>query len=304
VVLSKGQVRNRIKDAAQAYLFLLPMILFLCYFLYRSILGTIGYSFLRFVNFVPRNFVGFQNYIELFSDMQFWNGLRLTFIWAFLSAGLLTLSGLILALLLEFFTKSSILSGLSRTLLFMPEIMSLVAAGLLWSLIYNPNIGVITGLMHVFGSTEKFRPYASVDTAIYVAFLPTIWKSCGFSMIIFSAALQGVSQDIVESAIVEGANKFQQIMYVILPSIVKTITMVFLLNLISGFKAFDFLYALTGGGPGMSTKVTSLYAYETAFSVFRFDYAGAMLSFMLACVVVIVMVYNLAVSRLESKLGA
>lgn len=290
-------------DTLQAYLFLLPMLLFLGYFLYRSVFATIGYSFTRFDNFQPAEFAGLANYRKLFADTQFWNSLRLTFIWSFLSAVFLTSFGLLLALLMEFFTKSARFMSVSRTILFMPEMMSLLAVGLLWSLIYDPSIGVITGIMRMLGFAGKFEAYANPDMAIYVAFIPILWRSTGFSMVIFSAALQGIPTDIIECSVVEGTSKLQRIVYIMLPNIIKTVTMVFSLNMISGFKAFDFLYALTGGGPGISTQVTSLYAYTQAYKVFKFDYAAAMLAVMLLCVAVLVILYNVLTGKLEKKIG-
>jgi raffinose/stachyose/melibiose transport system permease protein len=296
--------KNNALNTAQAYLFLLPAIVFMGVFLYRPMIESIRYSFMNFKNFLPNGYVGFSNYIYLFHDPQFRNGIILTFQWALLNALLPTVVGLVLALMLEFFTRSRRLAGISRTILFMPQMMSLVAVGLLWSLLYDTNIGVITGFMKVLGIPGKFFPYANTDIALYVAFIPVIWYGAGFSMVVFSAALQGISRDVIESSMVEGAKKLQQILYIFLPGIVKTITMLVTINLISGFKAFDLIYVLTGGGPGTVTEVASVYAYKKAFVSYRFDFSSATMTCLLLCVIVFILILNAISRRAEERFGA
>jgi len=288
----------------QSYLFLLPAFAILILFLYYPVIKSIEYSFFSFKNFGPFEFVKLDNYKYAFQDKLFWDSIYLTFKWVILNAFLPTMVGLILALLLEYFTKSGWFTGTVRTILFMPMMMSLVAVGLLWSLIYDPNLGILNSLLHELGYKGKFMAYGNLDTALYMAFIPVLWQSAGFSMVVFSAAMQSISKDMIEAAVVEGANKISQIRYITIPSILKTITMIVIINMISGFKAFDLLYVLTRGGPGNSTEITGVYAYKQAFFAFKFEYASTMMVCLLVCVIVFLIVFNFVFGKIERKYGA
>lgn len=288
----------------QAYLFLVPAAIVLIMFLYYPVVQGINYSFYHFKNFLPDKFVGFNNYKTAWHDPIFWNSIYLTLKWVVMNAFIPTAIGLVLAILLEYFTKVKWLAHTSRTILFMPMMMSMVAVGLLWTLIYDPNLGMLNGLLHAFGYKGIFNAYSNLKTALYMTYIPVVWQSSGFSMVVFSAALQSVSKDIVESSMVEGANKINQIRYIMIPSILKTITMIIIVNMISGFKAFDLLYVLTRGGPGMSTEITAVYAYKQAFFAFKFEYASTMTVCLLVCVIFFLAAFNFASQRIENKFGS
>ena len=284
-----------------AIIFLIPALILLVVFVYGPLVQAFGFAFTRFQGFAAVEFVGFRNFETAFQTPLFWNALRLTFIWVILNTTLPTLVGILLALLMEFFTKRKIFTGAVRTILFMPMMMALMAAGILWSLVYNPNIGIVAGVADALGYTGSIDVFGNASTAIFFAFIPVVWKDAGFSMVIFSAALQGLSKDIQEASVVEGASKMQQIRYIMLPSITPTIITVMLINMISGFRAFDMLHTMTRGGPGAATNVVAVYAYEMAFSSFRFDFASAMQVILFICVVAFILAFQLLVKPLRNK---
>lgn len=296
--------KTRLSDTYQAYLFLLPAAIILIAFLYYPVVKGIDYSFFSFKNFLPYKFIGLQNYRDALQDKIFWNSIYLTFKWVLMNAFIPTLVGLMLALLLEFFTKGQWFTGTARTVLFMPMMMSMVSVGLLWTLIYDPNLGLLNGLLHSLGYQGKFSAYGNLKTALYMTYIPVVWQSAGFSMVVFSAALQSVSKDMIESSMIEGANKIKQIIYIMIPGIIKTITMIVIVNMIAGFKAFDLLYVLTRGGPGMSTEITAVYAYKQAFFAFKFEYSSTMTVCLLICVIMFLIVFNFASGKIEKKFGA
>jgi ABC-type sugar transport system permease subunit len=141
----------------------------------------------------------------------------------------------------------------------------------------------------------------SGQMALMGAFLTTIWQTSGFAMVTFSAALQSVPDDIIEASMIDGANKFQQIRHISIPSIVGNITTIITINLINGFKAFDILYVLTGGGPGMATLTTSLYMYRQAFFAFKLDYASTMQVVLFICVMIFVLLVNFVLSKVNKR---
>jgi ABC-type sugar transport system permease subunit len=291
-------------ETLRAYVFMAPAAILMLVFLYFPLVTSLGYSFFSFDNFAPSKFIGLRNFHDAFHDKIFVNSILLTFKWVLLNAFVPTLAGLVLALLLELFTKARWLTNTARTIFFMPMMMSLVAVGLMWTLIYDPNIGIISGLLHNLGIKAKFVAYGNLETALYIAYIPVVWQSSGFAMVVFSAALQGIPREIIEASMVEGANKFKQMRFIMIPGIIKTITMIVIVNMIAGFKAFDMLYVLTRGGPGASTTITSVYAYVQAFFSFRFEYSSAMMAFLLACVIVFLFVFNSLSKLIERRFGA
>ncbi|MDR0730710.1 MAG: sugar ABC transporter permease [Treponema sp.] len=287
-----------------AYLYLLPAAALMFVFVFLPLFQSLGYSFFRIRNMRPDRFVGLENYKVLFADSIFWNSIRITIQWAFMAAIVPGFVGLILALLLEFRTKNMVLSGITRTVLFMPMMMSGVAVGLLWSLIYNPSMGIINAVMTRLGLSSLANPVnllGNGTTALFAAFFTTVWQTSGLSMVTFSAALQNVSDDIIEASMIDGAGKIQQIRHISIPSIVGSITTIITINLISGFKAFDILMVLTGGGPGTSTLSTSLYMYRQGFFALKFDYAAVMQVMLFVCVIIFVMVFNFLLNKVNER---
>jgi raffinose/stachyose/melibiose transport system permease protein len=223
-----------------------------------------------------------------------------------MSTVILTVTGLILAFLLDNFAKSKLVAGVTRTLLFMPMMMSLVAVGLLWSLIYNPTLGIITNLiaqLHLFGNAAPFDFLGSQKTAIYAAFVPAIWQWSGFGMVVFSAAILNIPGELKEAATVDGANKFKIMLNIELPLIMPTIIVVSTVNLIGGFKAFDLVYVMTAGGPGSSTMVTAIYMFIQAFKNMNLGYASAIAILLFILTVVFAMLTTRLTSLLNKKAG-
>ena len=247
-------------------------------YMYFPLLKSFQYSLFEFREFRPARFVGLDNYFQVFKDGLFWNSVSLTLQWVVMTALLPTVWGLILALLIEYSGTGRALAGVTRTVLFMPMMMSLVAVGLLWTLIFNPNLGLISGLLNAMSVTDAGHPlnlFGNTRYALYAAFIPVLWQGAGFAMVIFSAALQSIPLEIREAAVIDGANKTRQICGIALPYIARTVIIVMTVNMIGGFKAFDLLKVLTAGGPASSTEITALYMYRIGFFSFRFGYSSA-----------------------------
>lgn len=279
------------------YLYLLPAFFMLAVFVYSSIFTGFGYSFSKFRDFAPAGFVGFRNYVDAFNNDDFLNSIKSTLMWVLMTATIPTFAGLWLAILVYYQTRGRLVSGVARTILFMPMMMSAVAVGLLWSLIYNPLLGLLNQLLHLIelipaGTYVGFLE--NPNTALYEAFVPMVWQSAGFSMVIFSAALQGIPNDMREAAVLDGASKIKEIWHIVLPFIVPTIVSLVTVNMISGFKAFDLLNVLTHGGPADSTMIVSLYMYKQAFSAWKYGYSSAVAVVLFMSILVSVLLFSLA----------
>lgn len=297
-------IRMNRRFSITPYLYLLPALLVLSVFIYYPVLKGFGYSFSKFKDFVPVEFVGFQNYIDAFKNDQFRSSITSTLIWVLMTATVPTFTGLMLAIMVYYQTKGRIVSGIARTILFMPMMMSAVAVGLLWSLIYNPLLGLLNQLLHLVGAIPLGTYVGFLEnptTAIYEAFVPLVWQSAGFSMVIFSAALQAVPLDIREAAVLDGASKSKEIRYIMLPFMTATIVTVITVNMISGFKAFDLLNVLTRGGPADSTMIVSLYMYRQAFWSLKFGYSSAVAVILFLSILVSVALFGLIAKKLVMK---
>jgi ABC-type sugar transport system permease subunit len=288
------------------YLFILPAAAMLIVFLYYPVIGALDISLNEWSGMGSRKFVGLANYANALRDRTFWHSLRLTFLWVLLSTVVLPIGGLVLAVLIEYTTKARFMAGLYRTILFMPMMMSLVAVGLLWSLIFNPTMGLLNALlvrMHLMDPMAPMNLLGRANTAIFAVFIPAVWQWSGFGMVITSAAMMNIPQELLEAAAVDGAGKAKQFFRIILPLLLPTIFTCAMLHLIGGFKAFDLIYTMTAGGPGDATMVSALYMFRQAFIDHKFGYATAIAAVLFLLIFVFTYVFNRINDKVRENVG-
>jgi ABC-type sugar transport system permease subunit len=288
------------------YLFILPALAMLIVFLYYPVVGALDISLNEWAGMGPRKFVGLGNYFQLFQDRTFWHSLSLTFLWVFLSTVILPIGGLILAMLVEYTTKAKVIAGLSRTILFMPMMMSLVAVGLLWSLVFNPTMGLLNAVLIKLNLVNSMNPLnilGRANTAIFGAFIPAVWQWSGFGMVIISAAMMNIPPELLEAAAVDGAGRAKQFFRIILPLLLPTIFTCAMLHLIGGFKAFDLIYTMTAGGPGDATMVSALYLFRQAFINHKFGYATAIAAVLFLMIFIFTYVFNKVNDKIRENIG-
>ena len=275
--------QQKLSDRLSPYIFVLPAAILLSVFIVYPMFSSIYLSFTNWSGLGAKSFIGIDNYHRLFTEPVFWNSIRLQFIWALLSVVILAACGLFLALVVEVFVPTKSLIPVFRTILFMPMMMSMVTVGILWSIIYNPLIGLLNDVLKTIGLLKQGQALdllGNPKLAIYAAFVPTIWQWSGFGMVIFSAAMQSIPQDIMEAAVIDGCGKYGRIRHIIFPLLKPNIATVCTINLIGGLKCFDIIYVMTAGGPGNATLVTSIYIFRMAF-VNNFHGYSAAISFIL-----------------------
>jgi ABC-type sugar transport system permease subunit len=237
-------------------------------------------------------FVGLANYEALLADGRFWNAVRVTFIYTFAAVVLQTGLGLALAIRLR---TTSLVSSLTRSAYFFPTIAALVTMGLVWRFLLDPQIGLIDGWVSAAGLVP---PDWLRDTtwALPSVIGVGVWKNTGFSMIILVAAIQDVPRALEEAAAIDGANSWQRLRYVVVPSIRPALLFVAVINTIASLQLFDLVFAMTGGGPLFSTETLVTYLVDRGFGEFDFGYAAA-ISWMLFIVIMFVSVIQLRVFR-------
>jgi len=212
----------------------------------------------------PSKWVGFENYVRVFTSSTFHHSLWITVIFAF---GFLTLStflGLGFALLLN---QNFKFRALGRTLLIIPWAAPWLMVGIMWKWFIDANVGGLNGILYQFQLIEDYIPFlADTKMALVFAILAASWRQASLSGLLFLAALQTIPSDLPEAATVDGANIRQRFLYITLPWITPVMVVVLVTNTIFGFLMFDVLFVMTQGGPGNATEVLSILLYRIIFN--------------------------------------
>lgn len=290
----------------EPYLYILPGLLVICVFLFLPMFDSVRYSFTNWNPLKELKFTGLKNYSKLFESRDFLTSLRITFLWVLMSVVILPITGLIYAVLVEYIVHNRRLSAVMRTILFLPMMMSYVAIGLLWQMIYDPNLGLMNSFLNLFGMINPVDPpvyLSNPSMAIYYAFIPAIWQWSGFGMVMTTAAMMGISSDLTEAASIDGANRRQAFFRVVFPQLLPTVLSGAAINLIGGFKAFDIIYVMTSGGPGNATRVTSILMYRTAFTENKYGYACAMAVVIFVISIVLTVIFNKFRRHVDESVG-
>jgi raffinose/stachyose/melibiose transport system permease protein len=275
----------------QGVLLVAPALLVYCVFALYPLVEVFQLSFMRWNGLTPsKEFVGLNNYVHILTqDPVFWGAFGNTLIWTVLSVAIPPLIGFGLALGLN---QNVPARSPLRALYYMPVIIAPIAVATMWRWMYDPFFGLFNQLLTDAGLQDLIRDWlGSRNYALYSVFVAYVWQTVGFSMVLFLAGLQSVSQTLVEAARIDGAGRFGVFRYVTLPAILPTITVVVILSLINSLKAFDIVYGMTGGGPAQSTQMLAMWAFTQAMQLGDFGRGSAVSVILLLITVAIVIPY-------------
>ncbi|MDS9468722.1 sugar ABC transporter permease [Paracoccus sp. MBLB3053] len=219
----------------------------------------------------PENFVGLRNFEQVVGHGVFHTALGNTA--KIVIASLLIQMPLALFLALLIYRKTPT-NSLFRLIFFVPYILAEVAAGLIWSFVFDGNYGVTASLAQSMG-IENFFILADRDWAFVAVLTVVIWKYFGFHMMIYIAALQGVPEDMIEAAQIEGANKVQIVRYVQIPQIKPAIIVSAFFAIIGSLQVFDVIIPLTNGGPSNQTHTIVTYLYTFGLTRMKIGFGSA-----------------------------
>ncbi len=273
----------------QPYVFAGPAVALLTAFLAIPTLLTLRLSFL---DASSTNFVGINNYIAVFTDRLMLQAFRNNLLWLVLGTGVCVVLGLLIAVLAD----RSGFETVAKSLIFMPLAISFVGAGVIFRFIYaysppgEPQIGLFNAILTAFGGEPVAWLQTSPPWNNFWLVLVMIWMYTGFGMVVFSAALKGVPEDILEAARVDGATELQSFFRIIIPYIMGTIITVTTTTAIFTLKIFDIVMVMTGGQYG--TEVVATQFYRQFFSSRNFGF-GSTIAIVLFIAVLPVMFYNL-----------
>lgn len=234
-------------------------------------------------NPLGRAFIGFENYVSLFSDSRFWNAVKVTL--TFLAGSLFfeMVLGFLLALLISRNFRGS---RFVKSVFLLPTITTPVVVGLIWIMMYDPQFGVINYFLTSVGMNPQ-NWLANTDTAIWALIAVDIWEWTPFVTLVLLAGLQSLPLEPYEAAKVDGANYLQSFYHITLPQMKHYIIIAFIFRFMDAFRWFDTIYVMTKGGPGTATETLNMFGYLTGFEFLNMGYAAAIGIFMLIMMIVI-----------------
>lgn len=294
---SRTNRARRRKKGAAGFLFILPALVFIFAFMVYPLVYS-GYMSLTEFNFVydsaPR-FIGLENYMAALQEDRFITSLTNTFTFGIFYFVIVMVSGLTIALLL--FPKLK-LSGFHRSAIFVPLVVPLSLAALIFLWILQPNYGLLNHMLReVLGLGGLAQAWLSDGTTAMGAIIVlALWASIGFVTILFLAGLQSISPDVLEAAEMDGASGLKKIFYIILPNLGETYVLTGTWAIIHSLKVFVEPMVMTDGGPGTSTLVLYQHVYITAFTYFDMGYASAM-GYILGLIITVLVVANFFIGK-------
>jgi multiple sugar transport system permease protein len=250
-----------------------PFIVLYVLFLIGPVLIGVVISLFNTTTVTPGlgDFVGFSNYGDVLTNKDFWASMWHSVLFTLLTTPLLVLLPLLFAILASRLTRGR---WFYRLAFFAPYVVPSSAVCLIFAFMYTPQTGLIT---NAFGWVGLTAPdfLGTTSGAWFAVVLLTLWWTFGFNFILYTAAIQEISEEVYEAAAIDGAGPWQQIRSITVPLLAPTMSLVFILQMLASLKVFDQIFLLLAGGPNYSTRPVIEYIYDTGFTSYSGGYAAA-----------------------------
>lgn len=246
----------------------------------------LGMQYMTFNNILEPQFVGLRNYIEVLEDPQFWRSLRFTFLYMFIAIPAQLAIGFTMALLLD--QVSKLTRGIYLSIFLLPFIIVPIVGTLMFKQLFEPS-GLFTWLYQVVFDTKFRYTETSVKTLII---LYGIWYVTPFALVTYFAGLQTLSQDLLEAASIDGANRWQKITRIIIPHVRSLTITILLISLMDSYRIFDSVFVLSEMNPIYKADTIMTYNFDVAVTVQRLGKANAM-SILTIVGIMIILIPNL-----------
>lgn len=280
------------KRQATPYILLAPILLFVSLFLLWPMVNVFLMSIQEYQLLKPdsRKFIGFKNFVEVFTkDKVFMKAIKNSVVWVFVSVAVQTVLGFWVAYLLNQKFKGR---GLYRALVLSPWAVAGVMVAIIWSLIYGETFGVLNDLLLKLGIIKRnISWFSNSSRAMAAVIIANVWRGVPFFTISYLSALAGISDDIYESAKIDGAKTWVTLFKITLPMIKDTIVITTLLRSIWTFNAVDLINTLTGGGPNNATITMPLYIMQKFKLEYNYGYASALAAIASCIMMVVAFIY-------------
>lgn len=274
--------RRRKDDTKLALMFIAPATVGLLVFLVWPLLTGIYYSFTEYTTLTPPVWVGLENYQKLIADPVFWNSLKVTVWYVLINIGVQTVVALLIGVLMQRLTQSTIL----RSLVLTPYLVSNVVAAIVFLWILDTQLGIFNIFLQWIGF-DPVSFWANETWVIPTIALVNVWRHMGYTALLLFAGLQSIPVYLYEAARTEGAGEIAQFRRITLPLLSPILALVLIMTIIGSFQVFDTVSVTTQGGPADASKVLQMYIYENAFAQYQFGYASALSVALLVILMVI-----------------
>jgi raffinose/stachyose/melibiose transport system permease protein len=260
---------------------------------------SLGLSFVKWTGFGPMKFIGFDNYIRLAKDGLFWRSLYNVSLLILVTVFIQNVFAFVIASALTKLSQRS--SQILRTIYFIPATLSLVVVTKLWVSIFHPSYGMLNKILASVGFPGiQLAWLANTKTAIWAVIWIIIWQGFGWAVLFFYGGLMTVPKELEEAALVDGANKLQLQLHVVLPGMLPVIQSIIIIDVISSLKQMEMIYLSTEGGPGGTTQFLAVYLYLRAFKYGEYGYGNAIsVLFVILAVVITLLIQRMFRKSLE-----
>jgi raffinose/stachyose/melibiose transport system permease protein len=260
------------------YLLLIPAVLIMLIFVYIPVIQSFYYSLFRWNSIDPNmRWIGLDNFTRILRDpivsKSLWNNL----LYALISVVFQVFIALVLAALIESTLMRRSASNKFRTILFLPSVLAVSVVGITWQLIYSPLAGVLNQFLEAIGLEVLTRAWLGEESTSMLAVIAVSqWQWVGYSMVLFIVAIQAVPVELYEAAEIDGASGIQKFFKITAPMVRETTLLLTIITVIGGFKVFDIVWIMTGGGPNNASSTLGLYLYRVGFRNDEMGYASSL----------------------------
>lgn len=259
------------RETAEAYLFILPKMIFFAVFLVTPVIMGVKMAFQN-VGPLQSTWVGLQNFQLLAQDGVFWQAMRNTALYTGVVVPVSVMTALGLASLIQ--PLSNKLQTFYRAAYYLPAVASSVVLAMIWKWLFNADYGLFNyflGLLHI----GKVQWLVLPDVALWSIILMALLSPPGSGVVLYLAAMNGIPRELYEAADIDGASRFQQWWRLTVPLVTPTTLYIVVMSTIGSFQIFTSVFIMTGGGPGNATTTMVTEIYNSAFKFFNFGKASA-----------------------------
>jgi len=293
-------VKNLFSDKKTIAVLVLPGLSVMLFAIAIPLFISVGLSFVEWIGFGPMKFIKFDNYARLMKDDLFWRSLYNVCLLILVTVFIQNVFAFFIASILTKFSQRT--SQALRTIYFIPATLSLVVVTKLWVNIFHPSFGMLNKIIHMAGFPDfEVSWLGNPKTAIWAVIWIMIWQGFGWALLFFFGGFMTIPKELEEAAIVDGANKFQQLRRVTLPLMMPVIQSIVIIDVISSLKQMEMVYLSTEGGPGGTTQFLAVYLYQRAFRYREYGYGNAIsVLFVLLAILLTLLIQRMFKKSLEN----
>ncbi|ASJ20520.1 ABC transporter permease [Brachyspira hampsonii] len=266
-------------------IFLIPSLIFMILFIFYPIVDSFILSLHSWNGIDPvKTFVGIENWKILITDIRFWKALKNNLLILFLSIIIQMPVAILLALAMDYVGRKF---NFLRSIYFLPMLMSSVAIGFLFRYAYDPQFGIIAGILNILNIDITIDILGNPNISIFAIIVVICWQFIPFYFILYVASISSIPLELYEAAKIDGSNYFYYAKEVVIPYISPTIKSSIILSMVGSLKYFDLIYVMTEGGPNGATDLMATYMYKNSFVSLKLGY-GATIAFAMLIIISII----------------